>query len=226
MQEKFDEFLEEVQNDIRQEKYMRIWEQYGKIISSAVTGVIVLVAAFTLWQNYSHKKQLELSDKFLHAQNYMYQGKFDEAVAIFDSMGTSNTKVYGYLRDFQKAAILLASSDAEKHAQATKIYEEAMANSSLPQSIRDLARLLFAKVGIAAGKTVEDTRKVLEPLLVEGQSWRFFALEMISEMQFKAGEIEKSLEGFAEIARSTNVPEGIMLRAQLMVQVANGALKN
>lgn len=225
MQEKFDEFLEEVQNDIRQEKYMRLWNMYGKYISGAVTAILVLVAAFTLWQNYAHRKQLEYSDQFLQAQTYIYQGKFNEATAVLSNIGASESNVYGYLKDFQKAAIFLASTDPEKHKEASGIYTKMM-NSSLPTGIRDLARLLFAKVEIAGGKSVDDVTKVLEPLMKEGHAWRFFALEMLSELQYKAGQTQKALEGFAEIARSSGVPEGIMLRAQLMVQVANSALKN
>ena len=219
--EKFDEFLEEVQNDIRQEKYLQLWKKYGTYVTGGVTAIIAAVALYTFWQNYSHKKQMQLSDQFLTAQNFIYQGKFEEAEAVLNNLSAGDTKAYGYMRDLQKAALNLASNNSEKHQQAVTAYEQLMKNTKLPEYVRDIARMMLAKVMIVQGKPVEEVQTTLDPLLKEGQAWRFFALELMSQYHFKLGNKEKALEGFAEIARSQNVPEGIMLRAQLMVQVAN-----
>ena len=49
MAEKFDEFLEEVEKDIRQEKFLKLWKQYGKQVIGVFSAIIVIIIGYNLW---------------------------------------------------------------------------------------------------------------------------------------------------------------------------------
>lgn len=225
MNNQFDEFLEEVQQDIKQEQYLKLWEKYKKPITTGVTVVISAVALYMLWDAYQARKQMELSDKFLTAMTYMAQGKDNEAVAMLASMSASDTKAYGFLRDLQKAHILSKDSDSNVRAQATSVYETMMGNKSLPPIVQELARLLAAK-SHATQKTKNSAEVIalVEPLCSEKGSLRHLAQEFKAEQLFLRGDQKAALELFAALARDPESPEGLKHRAQLMVQVANQSM--
>lgn len=222
MNNQFDEFLEEVQNDIRHEKYQKLWKQYGKTVTTAISGVFVAIALFMLWDNYQDRKRAELSDKFFSALGYIAEGKNNEATAMLDTMSVSDTKAYGYLRDIQKAQLLLKNSDAKVKEQGLALYEAMGKNTSLPGFVRDMAHLLAAKEYAAQkSKSVDEIVRMLEGVRGDKNPLRHFAREFIAEQLYIKGDAQAALQTFAELARDNESPDGIKLRAQLMVQVVN-----
>ena len=65
MADQFDEFVQEVENDIRQEKLRDLWDKYGKIASSVIGGVLTIGVGITLWQNHQTDVSLKLSDTLI-----------------------------------------------------------------------------------------------------------------------------------------------------------------
>ncbi len=222
MNNQFDEFLEEVQNDIKHEKYQRLWQQYGKQVTAGVTAVIAAVALYMLWSNYQERKQIEMSDKFISAMNFIAQGKDNEALALLGTISASDGKAYGFLKELQKAYILSKDPDGNVRTQATAVYEGMMGNSALPVIVKDLARLLAAKShSVQKTKTADEIISLLEPLRGDKNPLHHMAREFIAEQLYFKGDKKAALELFAELARDPESPEGLKHRAQLMVQVAN-----
>jgi hypothetical protein len=75
MAEKFDEFLVEVENDIRKEKMLQLWKQYGKQVVAGVVGIIILISGYNFWSYYEQNKRTQMAEKLIAAQDFIGQGE-------------------------------------------------------------------------------------------------------------------------------------------------------
>ncbi len=222
MADQFDEFLEEVQQDIKQEKYLKLWKKYGRYASTAAVSLLAAAALSMFWQNYQKKKQVELSDAFFTAQNYIAQNRVQEAFAILDAMKANDQEAYGYLRNFQKAALLLSKDNKESKQEAIALYQKLANDGVLPLHIKEYATFLLAKTVYDSNfKKPEEVIEMLSPLCDDKKPWRFFALELTGLILYKQGKYKESLEVFAALVKQENLPEGLRMRCQMMVQLAN-----
>ncbi len=222
MTDQFDEFLEEVQQDIKHEKYLQLWKKYGRHVTTAAVSILAAATAYMLWQNHLQKKHMELSDAFLTAQMYIAQNKLPEAFAVFEAMRTSNHDVYGYLRHFEKSAALLAKGDAASVKEACDLLEKMAKDSGLPVYVKDYAAFLFAKISYEQKlKSSEETLELLKPLSDTKNPWRLFVEELKGLIYYTDGRYKDALEIFAALVKDENTPEGLRIRAQMMVQLSN-----
>jgi hypothetical protein len=222
MTEKFDEFLEEVEKDIRQEKLLQLWKKYGKQVTAGLIAIIVLIAAYNLWSQYQYNKQLQMAEKLIAAQELIAQGESAKAQTILTSLSSESSTTYQSLALFQKAGILAQDKTESKLTEAVAIYNQLAANNKMDLLWRDLAALLAIMVQIDLPNAKVDTLlSQVEPLINDQNTWRFFAKEMKGLLLYKKGEKAKSTEIFARLVQDNQTPSGISLRSRLMVQIVS-----
>lgn len=222
MAEKFDEFLEEVEKDIRQEKLLKLWKQYGKQIIAGVVAIIVVIAAYNLWCQYDRNKQIQMAEKLIAAQELITKGEATKAQAILTSLSESSNSTYRFLGLFQKAALSLQEGAPAKLTEAIAIYNQLAENKKMDLLWRDLATLLATMASIDLPDVkVDDLLAKLDPLTSDQNPWRYFAKEMKGLLLFRKGEKAQCTELFARLVQDSQTPQGISLRSRLMVQIAS-----
>jgi hypothetical protein len=222
MAEKFDEFLEEVEKDIRQEKLLQLWRQYGKQITAGVVAIIVVIAAYNLWGQYNRNKQIQMAEKLIAAQELITQGETTKAHAILTSLSEASNSTYRSLGLFQKAALLLQEGSPAKLTEAIAVYNQLAENKKMDLLWRDLATLLATMASIDLPDVkADDLLAKLEPLTSDQNPWRYLAKEMKGLLLFRKGEKAQSMELFARLVQDSQTPQGISLRSRLMVQIAS-----
>jgi hypothetical protein len=225
MAEKFDEFLEEVEKDIRQEKFLRLWKQYGKQVIAGVVAIIVLITGYNLWGQYEHNKRIQMAEKLIAAQELIAQGDTTKAQAILASLSTGSNSTYQFLGNFQKAGLLSQEGSENKAADAIAIYNQLAANTNLEPLWRDLAALLAIMVSIDLPNVKADALLTqLQPLTDDKNPWRYFAKEMEGMLLYRKGDLAKSTELFARLVQDSQTPPGISMRARLMVQIVSSGV--
>lgn len=226
MAEQFDEFLEEVQNDIRQERWMKLWEKYGKTITTAITCAIGLAAGYTVWQNYEKNQREKTADRFIHALDLTMAGQKQQALLDFSALSRDGKADYALLSRFHQAALLVQEKIDTKQQQALEIYEAIQLDKKNSSQWRDLALLfsLIVKADNAFDKTENTTLlssiiENLKPLKDEKNPWYYPALELEGLILFKQGKIQDAATVFLTAAKDNKAPKGLSMRAQLMTQV-------
>jgi hypothetical protein len=220
MADKFDEFLEEVESDIRQEKLEKLWHQYGKLIIGVVVGCLALSGSYMLWQNHQHKQRQLMSEKFVGAQNLIAQGKISEALGVMQDISKSSHKSYATLAKFYEA-YLISQKD---YKAAIGLYQDIIVSSSVEKELQDLAQIFSINLEIDhlgnenQTETIDGILKKLEPLTASDQPWRFLALELTGILAYKKNDFTKATEVFLQLAQDPQVPEGMRSRVQLMTQ--------
>jgi hypothetical protein len=227
MAEKFDEFLEEVEKDIRQEKLLNLWKKYGKQVTAGLVGIIIVVAGYNLWNQYEYNKQVQMAEKLISAHDLMAQGDMAKAQVILTDLSQQSRSNYQSLGLFQKAALLVQEGAPEKVTEAISIYNQLGINNKIDPLWRDLAALLSVMISIdIQGQKVDELIAKLEPLTQDDNPWRYFAKEMKGLLLYRKGDKAQSTELFARLVQDNQTPQGISLRSRLMVQILSAGIND
>lgn len=223
MAEKFDEFLEEVEKDIRQERLMNFWKKYQKIIVSFLILSFGSAGAYNLWQHYQTHKSERDSQKYIAAQKLLLKGQKDEALSVLSDLAENPRGSYGLLAFFLKAAVLGQDGGTKGAEEAQALYRQIEGDYKVEATFRELALLL--RVGLqldTSSLSTEDSLKLLaelEPLTAADNAWHCLALELKGFILQETGKMAEAAEVFASIAREQNLPNGMTIRSQIMSQL-------
>jgi hypothetical protein len=219
MAEKFDEFLEEVEKDIRKEKFLQLWKQYGKQVVGGVVGIIILISGYNFWSYYEQNKRTQMAEKLIAAQDFIGQGETEKAQTILSSLGSGSHTVYQPLALFQKAGLLQLS---QKAGEVREIYQQLAANTKIDPLWRDLATLLGVMVSIDQPDVkIDDLLTQLSTLTTNQNPWRYLANEIKGVLLHRKGDNSQAAELFAKLVQDNQTPSGISMRARLMVQIVS-----
>ena len=228
--DKFDEFLEEVENDMRQEKFAKLWHAYGKHVTTGITVILVGLSAYTLWSNHQTKEHAKSSEFFMTAEQLIGEGKISQAQAVLKEIGSDKT--YGPLAQFSEAAILADGVGPEGKTvdQAISLYDHLSTDPKIELLWRHVAalqsiRLKFEKDadrGDADRGT--DLLPAFDALVADGAPLQALSLEQKAYMLHVMGKNTEAAELFVRVIQMKDAPEGIIMRAQIMSEkLAAGA---
>lgn len=204
-------FLREVDEAVRQDRMIGIWQRFGRWI---VVAVVVGLAAFGGWLWWDHHSKQVSGETAEKAQNVLRSaatGQAPDAAALAVLKGASQP---GY-----RAAALLteAGVTAQKGdvAKAIALYGAIAGNEDIAQPYRDLATVRKVALGFEQmqPQAVIDT---LKPLAVAGNPWFGSAGEMSAIAYMKMGKKDVAGAVFAAIAKDKTVPATVRSRARQM----------
>jgi hypothetical protein len=218
MAEKFDEFVEELERDIRQERFLKIWNNHGKKIVYGVVVLLVAIASYMLWQNYEAGKRLRLSQKFTGAQELIINGKMDQAIDVLREL-IANRGIYNIQSQFLLAALLREPGAKQDIPGSLQLYEVLAVDRQLKVLQRDFALLMAISLRMTQQESPEALLERLKPLLVAENPWHLQAMELQGVLLSQKDEPLQAAEVFAAIARDSHVSQGLLTRAQVMAQV-------
>lgn len=222
MAEKFDEFMQEVENDIRNEKYMNLWNRYGKFITGVVTVGLVGLIGYNLWSQYDLRQRNKASDILIGAQNFAMQNRQGEALSALKNLHGA-VAPYGILTKINEAGIL-GSGDVSQREQALKIYQGILQSKGIEKIWYDLA--LYQKVALQSeqsGVNFDDLLKELETIDLEHSPLAALALELKGILLLQKGDKTQAGEIFIKLAQSATAPDGVVMRSQLMTQMISAS---
>lgn len=216
--DKFDEFLEEVEQDIRHEKFKQLWDKYGKLGSSVLTGILAVLVGYSLWSNYQARELERQSDYYIKAQSYLAQGEKSRALALLKDLNDGN-KTYATFAKFSEAAILSEVGEQQDIEKSLALYQEIADDSRLEDVWRDTATLQLISLGFERdSKQAQALLEKVEPLCQEGRPLRALAMEQKGIILYMTGDKSKAAEVFVQIVQLPEVPEGVKIRAQTLTQ--------
>jgi len=223
MSNNFDQFIQEVESDLRQEKFEHLWKKYGKSVSIGFAAIVGLSLAFNLWQNYQEKQRDIISQQFVSAQTLMFNKNIGDALAAMEGISKSSNRTYSTLAKLNIAAILRMETGHKDLSRAEKIYQELMNDGSVDHVFQELSTILYVSLHLDTLKNDNDDElqnllKLIEPCLKEGASYRHLALELKGMMELRQKNYEKATETFVAIAQDEKSPKDLRLRAQIVTQ--------
>ncbi len=211
-----EEFIREVDEELKEEKYIKLWKKIGPYVISFAVGIILFTTGFVGWNGFVEKKKQRLGDDFTSAVNLIKDKDIDTALFALEKITDEASDGYVTMAKMKKASILISQ---EKVEEGLGIYLD-LEVSAIDQSFKDIATILYV-LNAMDYKAPEILLKKIERLTVNNP-WKFSALELTGFLHVKNNDISKANEVFNRILEQTNAPATLSGRARDMLEYLKG----
>ncbi|MCW4460653.1 tetratricopeptide repeat protein [Sphingomonas sp. BT-65] len=207
--------MREVDEELRKDQALHIWQNYGRWIIAAVIAGLIAFGGWLYWQSHSEGRRGEEGEKFKAAIKSLSQNKAQEAEAPLKELAASNSQGFSAAARFAQADILLAKNDLKGGAAALAAIA---ADTNVPQELRDLALIRQTTAEYDSLKPEQVVAR-LGTLAVKDSAWFGSAGEMVAVAYLRQGKRNEAGKLYGEIAKGEGVPRAIRQRAVQMAGV-------
>ena len=212
MSETDESLFREVDEEVRQDEYKKLWDRHGRKITVAAVLIIAAVAAFQGWKAYTQKQAEEAATLYFDALHKATDGKTDDALAV---LAVVNHSGFGQLAKLRAAILLGTKGDLDKSVASLDAFAADPANDP---ALVDVAR-------IRAGYALVDTAKPDELLTRLGRYdndtsiWRNEAREIFGLTAWRTKDYTMSERYFKAIQDDKESTAAMRQRAEMMLQL-------
>ena len=207
------DIFREVEEEIRQERYAKLWAKYGKYVIAAAVAVVLATAGTVAWRDYQQKERAAESERYAAGMMMIAENKLPQAADAFAALAKEAGGDYGALARLEEAGLRAQAGD---QAGAERAYDELAGDSSAKRSLRDLAVLLAVMHDLDKVDPAEG-RARLKPLLADDNPWRFSARELTALLALRVGDTVAAKEAYKTVADDQNAPPALRARATEML---------
>ena len=214
-----DSFFREVNEEIRQEQARALWDRYGPLAIVLAILVVIGTGLFVAWEYWVETKANRSGDQFSQALTLANSGKADEALAAFDALEKDGYGAYPLLARMRAATV---QADKGDFKAAVAGFDEVAADSSIPNVIRDVARLRAALLLVDHGSYADVSGRV-EALTNDTNPLRHSAREALGLAAWKEGKLADALKLFEQISSDEGAPRNARQRSNLLAELIRGS---
>ena len=209
------DIFQEVDEEVRREKFKSIWKAYGGHIIAAVVALVLGTTIAVGWREYESRRQLEESNRFMAAVELLKGAKYQEAASAFEELAENAEEGYSLISRFRAATAHKAGGN---HANAVKTILGISSDSNIDELYRSLANLLIVMLKFEVEES-DDLGTELKRMSGDDSIWRHSARELTGILAFKNGELELAKSEFQKLADDLGAPRGTRARALRILQV-------
>ena len=207
-----EEFIKEVDEDIKEEKRIKLWKKLIPYVISFSLTIILFTSGFVFWKNYTRNSNQTLGDDFTAAVDLANEDDTDAALLALDRIVDEGSDGYATIAKMKKASLLI---DKGLFDEGLSIYLD-LERNAVDQSFRDIATILY--VLNSMDKIAPETLlKKIEPL-ENSKVWQSSALELKAFIFLKNNNKKLAKETFQSILNLKTSPSSLSTRARNMVE--------
>ena len=207
-----EEFIKEVDEDIKEEKRIKLWKKLIPYVISFSLTIILFTSGFVFWKNYTRNSNQTLGDDFTAAVDLANEDDTEAALLALDRNVDKGSDGYATIAKMKKASLLI---DRGLSDEGLSIYLD-LERNAVDQSFRDIATILY--VLNSMDKIAPETLlKKIEPL-ENSKVWQSSALELKAFIFLKNNNKKLAKETFQSILNLKTSPSSLSTRARNMVE--------
>ncbi len=210
-------FVEEVEEDIRQEKIKKMWRRFGPPAATVAALIVLGVFSWSFYINAKEQKSRDLSDQFLKAMEQVSLGQTETAQQIFKNLSQSSVKGYEF-----SSLMALAYQNIQKGDISKALgYYDLIIQGQFDEAYKNLARVLAAQtsVGMEYYANYQDD---IEKISASNLALKWSAREVKALHFISLSKMDLAKSELKNLAESTEVPADIRVRAQMILEVIEG----
>ncbi len=207
------DFITEVKEDLKRERFEKIFREYGKYIVFISLTIVLSVAAGTWYKHNKISKQEADGESYRQALS-----KYgDKQLALLDPIIDSGTVGYRNLARFKKASMLFLKNEFEK---SVELLDAITSDSQAPEYVRDLAAIRAASILMNQNYGTESLQSRIDTLLQNPNgAWYFLAKELSALYKIKNQDIEGASLLLNQIKSSHHAGPALRERAEKILTV-------
>jgi hypothetical protein len=204
------DIFHEVEEEVRRERFEKLWKKYGDYAIAALAVVAIGIAGYKFWQRYEVQQHMNASHAFNAAQQALGAGNGTAAAASLADLAKNAPGGYATMARLAEADALYAS---DKRGEAISLYRAIAAKDDSPVANVARIRAAWATVGSAPKAELET---LLAPLTNPTSAWRFVAREILAYCDYHAGALQLAQGEYEALAAETGASQGLRARARAM----------
>lgn len=215
MNDRSDDLLREVDEQLQWERFEKFAKQYGAYVAAGILAVILGVAGFVYWEHFQETKNQALSERFSESMLLLDKNQKKESIEKLQDLAKDPSS-YGMMARFKLASLHM--DDPEKRAEAIKIYREMIENRDIDRRYRSLAIILLTLAELESGDT-KDLAKILQEASIGTNMWPNTTTEVSAYVEIKNGEVEQAKSILTGLKNDSNAPQGVRIRSEALLQM-------
>ncbi|MCK0208726.1 tetratricopeptide repeat protein [Starkeya koreensis] len=213
------DIFNEIDEDLRRERFNRLWTRYGAHVIALAVLIVVAVAGWRGYEWWKQQQDQAAGARFEEALQLAAAGKPAEAEAAFQAIEKDGTSGYRVLARF-RAATELAKTDK---AAAVSDYDAIAKDPAISPLMQNVAQVRAALLLVDTAP-LSDIESRLKPLDTPAGAFRHSAREIVGLAQYKAGDYKAATDSFTAILNDGETPPGLRRRAELLRTLAASSL--
>ena len=209
-----DDLFREVDEEVRQDRYIKIWKRYGIYVSALVVTIILITVGVVVWRDIE-RSALESSSEVLISAIESSSDRQNEALEQFKIIGDEGNEGYRLLAKLREGAILSKMGDI---SGAVLVYDSIALDNSQDVIYRDLASVLAVSHGMSI-MSLGEVEDRLASIIVEINPWRYSARELLATAIMVSGDKNRAIKEFKPLVDDTKAPAGVRARAAEMLVI-------
>jgi hypothetical protein len=231
------DIFHEVEEEVRRERFEKLWKQYGDYIIAGVALIIIAIAGYELYTRYQENQRIKASETLILAQQLADSGNFVKSTESFATLAKDAPGGYEEISRLSRAGILVIQN---KRDEALAIFKAVaaedtgplgglatiragwiMAETASPGEVQSFLAPLLKPVDVSSGTWPFATHKT------EPNAWGYAAREVLAYTDFHNGLTQKAQADFKALGDDKGAPEGMRARSNAMATfLKNGGLIN
>jgi hypothetical protein len=214
-----DSFFREVDQELRQDQAKALWDRFGPAALAIAIVIVLATAAWVAWDYWNTTRANRSGDIYSQALVHAREGRTEEAKAALAELEAGGYGAYPVLARMRAATLL---SQAGDHQGAISGFDSVAADSAVPVSIRDMARLRSGLLLVDHGSYADVSQRV-ETLTADTNTLRHSAREALALSAWNEGRLSDASALLTQIIDDEGAPNNLRQRAELMSELIRGS---
>lgn len=215
------EFLREVNEDLRQERLENMWKKYRTPLVGGVISIVLCTVIWVSWRTYETNGRVRASQAYEQALTFLNSGSASQGLDHLSAL-MEKTGPYRGLAGLKKANVLIL--DASRKEEALAIYSRIAKDTRCTPAVRYLAGY-YAVLHQMDTADPEALLADLTALKVGANPWRLLAEELEAGLTLKAGRAREAV-GMYQKLLGGGVPPFMQTRLQAALNKAQNTTEN
>ena len=210
-------FFEEVDEEVRNERFKQLINKYGVYILSVL--IIALSFAVGYEKIWAWKIQKAEQKNIKYVEAIAPKSNYENNIAELQEIVASETGIYKDIAYLQIANILLDNNQTEK---ALEILNKIYSDSTISDKIREIAAIKIATYKVDTA-SYNDLATILNPIIEKNGAWSPFAKELLAMSAIQNKDFEKARAIYQELQTNANISDDFKTRINDMLVSINDA---
>jgi hypothetical protein len=217
--EPLDLMAREIEEELRREQFVKLWDKYGVYVLAAVVAVVVGIAGWKYYEHQQVEANAGASTQFIFALNDLGSKRVLEGQKGLDALAANAPTGYAALARLRLAAQQAVEGNI---LDALKAYEGVARDETVDAMLRDYAVLQVAMLKFDTALFPE-LRNQITSLTSDRNPWRHSARELLGMGAMKAGLGPEARNHFGRLLADGSTPPSIAERARMMLALLDEA---
>lgn len=210
-------FFEEVDEEVRNERFKQLINKYGVYILSILIIVLSFAVGYEKIWDWKIKKAEQQNIKYVEA--IAPKSNYETNIAELQNIVESETGIYKDIAYLQIANILLDNNQTER---ALEVLDKIYNDTTVSDKIREIAAIKIATYKVDTAK-FSDIEVILNPIVEKNGAWAPFAKELLAMSAIQNKDFERAKAIYQELQTNANISDDFRARINDMLASINEA---